>query len=703
MQLRTLGALELEGAPFRHPKPLLLLAYLTREGPQPRKRVAALFWPASTDPLNRLSVMLSRLRKNLPGAVWTDGESVGTALPSDVDRLDAALVQEHWGEVAQIYRGAFLANLYMRGLSVEVDDWIADTADAIARRVGLAYVNAAEAALRDRLRERAMAFAELAAGVTPCALEGHELERLYAILLAAGSAEAAVVRREARGWDLDLAPSPTEARARLGVPDHGARTAPPAAGAGALTQHNLRPWTTGFVGRRRELSELGSMLERADHRLITVIGQGGIGKSRVAWQVASEQVRTGRFASCWFVELEDLDSAERIPERIGESIGSASAPTAVALGEVASCIADRRMLVVLDTCEHLDGAATLVSTLLAACPGLTIMATSRVPLRLAEEWRYPLAGFLPPVPVAPAGSDLATSGDAGSRCGGASDGSALELFEARARRTSPGYRLPPEDDEHVAEICRLTGGSPLALELAAGWVLVTPLRTIVREIQQSLDVLHTPLQNVPHRHRSLRAVLDQTWNALGADERDAMMQLAVFRGGFDREMACAVAGTGRALLASLIAQSLVVEDAPGHFELHPLVRAYSAEALAQRSDLLACVEARHAAYFLTGEEPARELVDRARGAAWRAWPEASASAGAFELTPAYSDRRDEVDVLAAPSRAMAASRIRRRPLEIARRGPARLAACRAAAGDRAAVGETLQNRGGVRRPRRRRS
>lgn len=674
MQLRTLGALELEGAAFRHPKPLLLLAYLSREGPQPRKRVAELFWPRSDDPLNRLSVMLSRMRKGVTGATWTDGERVGTALRSDVDRLAAALAEERWADVEEIYRGPFLAGVYVRGLSPEMDDWISETADDVARRVQVAYTNAAEAAARGGSLERAVGLAELAAAVAGCAPEGHDLARMHTLLLAAGSAAAAPVRREAEGWGLDLAASPNEARARLGVSKRDAWTGSTTAGA-AVPDHNLRPWTTSFIGRRRELDDLSHMLEREDHRLITLIGAGGVGKSRLAWQVASEQVRIGGFAGCWYVELEDLVSAEGLPQRIGAAVGCTGPRGSTTLEDVARWMGERRMLVVLDTCEHLAGVADAVSTLLAACPGVTVVATSRGPLQLAEEWRYPLEGFAPPGPVAPEAPGSVGAGGGSSGRDGVPDRSAVELFEVRARRASPRYRVQPQQEEHVAEICRLTGGSPLALELAAGCVAVMPLETIAEEIQHSPDFLHTQLRNVPERQRSLRAVFAHSWRTLCDEEREAMRRLAVFRGGFDRRSAQTVTGTGPLLLASLAAQSLVVEGAQGRFALHPLAQTYCVEALADRPDLQACIESRHAACFLAQGEAASGHVNGPKSDAWLAW--LASNVANLEAALAYYDRRGDAEALAALAGVLVDVWIRRGHSADIPRWPDRLVAWRA--------------------------
>ena len=208
--LRTLGTLELAGAPFRYPKPLLLLAYLSRVGPQPRKRVATLFWPHSHDPLNRLSVMLSRIRRELPTATWTDGERLGTSFRSDLDHLEEALAEERWDRVAELYRGPYLDGVYLRDPGEELEDWLVVTADEIARRVQLALLSAAEAAARVREIERATELAEAAAGVAGGALDAAELQRLHALLTTGGSPVAIAVRREAASGGMELEPGHME-------------------------------------------------------------------------------------------------------------------------------------------------------------------------------------------------------------------------------------------------------------------------------------------------------------------------------------------------------------------------------------------------------------------------------------------------------------------------------------------------------------
>ena len=175
--------------------------------------------------------------------------------------------------------------------------------------------------------------------------------------------------------------------------------------------------------------------------------------------------------------------------------------------------------------------------------------------------------------------------------------SAVALFAQQARRVSSGYVLAPEDVPAVARLCQLVEGVPLGIELAASWLRVLTCREVVAEIEHGLDFLTTGLQNVPERHRSLRAVFDHSWALLSAAEQEVFQQLAVFRGGFQREAATEVVGVSLPVLAGLVDKSLLRRTAGGRYEVHDMLRQYAAERLQANATLNEAVHDRHCHYY----------------------------------------------------------------------------------------------------------
>ena len=257
------------------------------------------------------------------------------------------------------------------------------------------------------------------------------------------------------------------------------------------------------------------------------------------------------------------------------------------------------LLLVVDNFEHLAEEAELLADLLAAAPYLKILVTSRQQLDLVEEWVYELQGL----PLPTGGAD--------------EENSALALFERSARRSSHAFVLDDASRAAAAEICRLVGGIPLAIELAAGWVRLLSCAEIAAEVARSLDVLAASQRNIPERHRSMRAVFDYSWRLLSAEEQSVLTALSLFAGGFGRDGAHAVAGAGLPMLMALAAKSLVQRVDAGRYTLHELVRQYAQERL-EGSPAWAAVCERHLAYVAGLAETAR---DELYGAEQRQWLE----------------------------------------------------------------------------------
>jgi predicted ATPase/DNA-binding CsgD family transcriptional regulator len=345
--------------------------------------------------------------------------------------------------------------------------------------------------------------------------------------------------------------------------------------------HNLPVQTTPFVGREAELAEIARLLSDRTVRLVTILGPGGIGKTRLALQSAEQQI--GQFAQAlFFVSLAPISSSDLLASAIASAM-QISFHGAEALDvQLVRYLRKKHLLLLLDNFEHLLDGADLVSQIVQTAPGVKILATSREPLNLSSEVVFTLSGLDFP--------NRETPQDA-------FEYSAVKLFVERAERVQHDFTLQADDLKYVARICRLVEGMPLAILLAAAWIKTVSLHEIAEEIDQSLDFLETEMRDLPARHRSLRAVFDSTWSRLTNVERAVFMKLSVFRGGFTREAAQAVTGASLKTLASLVNKSLLRRDPTGRYEVHELLRQYAEQQLDISSQERAKAHEQHCVYY----------------------------------------------------------------------------------------------------------
>ncbi len=346
--------------------------------------------------------------------------------------------------------------------------------------------------------------------------------------------------------------------------------------------HNLPSQTTEFVGRQDELKQIEAALGNPAIRLLTLVGPGGMGKTRLSLEAAAHQV--GTFSDgVYFIELAPLSAAKDIATTLAAEIGLQIQPDErTPEQQVIRFLAEKQMLLIMDNFEHLLAGTGFVTQLLAGAPTVKLFATSRERLNLAAETIFTLDGMDFP--------DWETPADAITY-------SAVKLFMQGAQRAQPGFELKAEDLTYVARICRMVRGLPLGILLAAAWVELLSLKEIATEISQSLDFLESQQRDLPERQRSIRAVFDYSWNLLNEAERDAFMRLAVFRGGFMREAAARMADVSLRTLSTLVNKSLLRRDPnSGRYEIHELLRQY-AEGRLNEAGQADEARAAHAAYF----------------------------------------------------------------------------------------------------------
>lgn len=382
---------------------------------------------------------------------------------------------------------------------------------------------------------------------------------------------------------------------------------------------NLPVAITPFLGREMELLEIAARLQDPACRLLTLVGPGGIGKTRLALAAAQQllhggfwlldttqapgiptlkaQIQNPHFPDgVFFVPLADVLTADRLATTIAGVLHfTLFRRDEEPLQQLTHYLADKRLLLVLDNFEHLVAGAELVTTLLAQAPGLKVLTTSRERLNLQGEWLLEVSGLL----YAQAGSVMQMA-----EC------SAVQLFVQSARRVKADFHLDEQNKAAVARICSLVEGLPLALELAAAWLRVLSCQDIVTEIEQSLTILAATQRDLPPRHRSVRSLFDTSWALLSDEERAVLQRLAVFRGGFRRDAAAAVAGASLPLLLTLVDKSLLRSEGAGRFSMHELVRQFAAEALSTQPAVADAVYERHLTYYTQWLQQQRSRLHR---------------------------------------------------------------------------------------------
>lgn len=357
---------------------------------------------------------------------------------------------------------------------------------------------------------------------------------------------------------------------------------------------------TPLVGRGFELVEVLRLLNDPQCRLLTMIGPGGIGKTRLALQAATMIVKEANAHfpdGVFFVSLASLIDESFLVSAIGSTLGFKPFGTDDPHRGLLHFLENRSVLLVLDSIEHLlagspDGSKIeslrLITELMQRAPAVKLLVTSTVRLGLSGEWSFELSSL----PVPDLKDDLLTPQDAQTKF------SSVGLFLQSARRLNPSFVISEENLPDVVRICQLMRGIPLGIELAAAWIRLLTPNEIWKEIERNLDFLMASERDVPERHRSLRAVFDHSYRLLSPGEQHLLARLSVFPTGFTRQAAEHVAGASLVDLSSLVDKSLLYRSNPTQYEIHGLIRQYAAEQLTGDGEQQHATRMRHSRYFL---------------------------------------------------------------------------------------------------------
>ncbi len=584
--IRLFGAIEIsrDGQPlsgFRSQKTLVLLAYLISQArPLTRDHLAGLFWPETTQKqaLGHLRRALHNLSKNLPGCLDVNRRTAAfhAQAPATVDirRFEALAEQKDvasMSEAAALLRAPFLEGVYISD-NPELESWILGEQERWRLRAITLLEILTQTVLRTGDYDHALSCARRLTHIDPLHEQYHR--RLMHLYVKTGQRQAALAQyetcRRLLAEELGAAPSPETDALYQRI-----RQAP-------SLHHNLPPTPTPFIGRQAELQRLRTMLANPDCRLITILGAGGVGKTRLALELARQSL-DHYLEGVWFVELADVLTAEGLLTTLGAVFELPAAPGGGRVEQLRDYLRDKALLLVLDNFEQLVDACDLLVEILRQAPAVQLLVTSRRPLNLHEEWLFDLDGL--PWPREDETENLL-------------DFAAAQLFADAVRRRQPGFALA-DNLSPIARICRLVQGSPLALEMAAATCREMPCAQVATAIGENLDILHTPIRNIPERHRSVQAVFDYSWRLLQEADQAAYARLSLFRGGFSLAAAETVADVSADIIQRLLEHSLLQQTAPTRYAIHQLLRQYAQAKLERDRGQANRIAFRHAAYFLT--------------------------------------------------------------------------------------------------------
>lgn len=576
-----------------------------------RKHLARLLWASDDERArNSLRVALVALRKAIPEHLDIQRQSVAfrddCTLNVDVhlfdeycralENSDPHAVEELEQAIA-LYQGDFLEDFHVDGAPA-FEDWLLSEREFRRQLAINALDRVAKVYLEARRYEEAKLVLQRLLELEPWLESTHyalmeTMSRLGDFNGALAQYQRCVSVLDA---ELDVEPMPetTALYERIQI----ARSKP---------RNGLPVDPTPFVGRSQELDQLNELLLTPGCQLVTIVGLGGMGKTRLALASAkklSDEAAISFLNGVVYLTVASTRSAALLPSILAEHLEVQLESRDDPLNRVIEYLRNQECLLVLDSFEmlladHQDHfAVDTIAQILKDCPNVKIMITSREPLHLHEEWRFELRGL--EYPEDDAVPDLEAY-------------SAVQLFLQVAEQVRPGYRIQDEDKKAVVELCNLLGGMPLGIKLSAAWLRSLSCHRIVREIGRNLDFLSTRMRDIAPRQRSMRAVLNHVWELLTDDERAIFRSLAVFHGSFSHHAVTTVTRTPQRILDSLVTHSIlqsqvVNRHAPSNskesrpqevrFSMHQLIRQFALEKLCEVPEHYERISMAHCDYFV---------------------------------------------------------------------------------------------------------
>jgi diguanylate cyclase (GGDEF)-like protein len=577
---------------LRTEKERLLLAHLAmeRHRPHPREGLAELFWPERPEGVARtnlrqalmgvrrtigdrvntspfLTLSEGSIQFNPPYPYWIDTnaflacfQAVQAHAHEDVESCESCMA--HYKEAVSLYRGDFLSDITPSGNSALIE-WVAFHREQYFRYLltALQHLTAFYQARSDF--ESAYSYARQQVRMAPVEESAHR--QLMALLASTGRRSAALEQYQTCKrvlWE-ELGVEPAQEtellyeRIKQGLAVEFKPSRP---------RTRSMPRLTAFVGREAELERLESCLADNSCRLLTLVGVSGTGKSRLAQQITElfdERFRDG----AWFMEVASTANQEQLARMIAAYMGFQFNERGNEREQLFQFLFPQHTLLVLDGFDRLVDHPGFIFDLLDACQGVKVLLTCRQRLNYQSACLFDLRGLPYPEEL----SDLNPL-----------EYPSVQLFLNRAQRSRAGFNFTQENMEHVIEICQLTDGNPLALELAASRLREYSTKQIAYSLRQDLKLLKTSLRDMPDVQRSMTSALDQSWKALTSEEQDVFRRLSLLGvNHFNQEEAGQAAGATPSVLAALVEKSMLHEGGQMEFHLCPLLKLFSAQKMAE--------------------------------------------------------------------------------------------------------------------------
>ncbi|MBN2391418.1 MAG: tetratricopeptide repeat protein [Anaerolineae bacterium] len=639
LAILSLGALHitLDDAPltgFDSDKARGLLVYLAMESDRehPRESLAGLLWPEFPEQRARhtLSQVLYNVRQVI-GDRAKNHESPFLHVTSQTLRFNRA--SHHWLDVARfvaplpistlalsnleasaaLYRGHFLEGFSL-GDSPAFEEWVLMQRERLQRAALEIFSQLAAGHAQQRHYDRALFYAWQQLDLDPWREDAHR--QVMRLLALSGRRTAALAHYDACRHKLldEVGVEPEAETTELYVAVKAGDFESPSPRA-PIPHHNLPAQLTPLVGRETELASLRMRLRDPACRLLTLVGPGGIGKTRLALEAVAPLVSDFDHG-VFFVDLTPLQSADAIIPTVARILNfTFSDKGGSQEQQLLAYLKNKALLLVLDNVEHLlypvngreiatecgmESAATVevMVRLLESAPDVKIVATSRTPLNVLGEHRFPVGALAYPQQTT---AELAAVQDL----------AAVRLFVQSARQSRPDFALAAHNAQAVSDICRYVQGVPLAILLTAAWSATLSTADIAALLTgdaadgpgRGLDFLEMNCRNVPSRHHSLRAVFEHSWRLLGAREQNVFRVLSVFRGGFTLAAVQAVADATPQALRVLVNASFLYREPSGRYTIQGLLRQYAAEKLADDPVLAQKAHDRHCAHYIAALQP----------------------------------------------------------------------------------------------------
>lgn len=572
-------------------RPVLLCTYLVAQNDWvSREELLLLFWPEDTEAnaRNKLRQLVHKTKKE-PFAEKLELEEsrLRLCLKNDLQAFKEAFEQSDWQQVLSLYKGDLLEGEQAKRLP-KYQEWLELTREEYMQMWREASLNYAQ-----MLAERsdfidANKYLQAVLEKDLLAEEVLQLYLRYAVHAGQRQDALRLFERFKSYLRQDLQMDPLEETLELveklknytekSELSSTAKSSEEIVAQKSQERFELPSYATAFVGRDIEIVEITNLLD-SEARLISILGIGGIGKTRLVIEIARQakhQFKDGVI----YVPLAALSSAEYFVNYCLECFEVTPYPHFKPEEQMLSYAKNHEHLFIFDNFEHVIKAKDIIAKLLNASSKSKIIITSRETLKLSAEYSYELKGL-----SVPKTQNAIEAYDA------------VQLFIKTARRANSSFSLDETTALDIGKLCRLLEGSPLAIELAASWSRLLKPNEITEELERNLDFLETEMNDMPERHRSARAVFEQSWNLLNLQEQELLKKLSVFQGGFTKEAAQTVANANLRTLLSLVNKSLLNRNQQGRFLRHVLVQQYSKEKLAQDQTLELAIKQKHTDYY----------------------------------------------------------------------------------------------------------